>query len=102
VIVRKNAQEYFGYVNSCPHAGLWLNVGRGFFRRRPEISQMRQHGSKFEIETGFVSMDRVKRQVLNPLRSLQSKGGLPLWHSLVEDDGIPDPFAEVADETMKS
>jgi len=34
VVIRTHANDYFGYVNSCPHQGIWLNFGRGISSRR--------------------------------------------------------------------
>jgi nitrite reductase/ring-hydroxylating ferredoxin subunit len=103
VIVRKNAQEYFGYVNSCPHAGLWLNVGSGaFFDEDRKFLRCGRHGSKFEIETGLCIDGPCKTASLEPVAIAAIQGEVCLCGiQLVEDDGIPDPFAEVADETME-
>jgi len=68
VIVRKNAQEYFGYVNSCPHAGLWLNVGSGAFSTKTgNFSDAAGMARNLRSKRGFVSMDRVKTASLEPV-----------------------------------
>jgi nitrite reductase/ring-hydroxylating ferredoxin subunit len=103
VIVRKNAQEYFGYVNTCPHEGLWLNVGSGaFFDEDRKFLRCGKHGAKFEIETGLCVDGPCKTANLEPVALAVIQGDVCICGvQLVEDDGIPDPFAEVADETME-
>src|SRR5450755_1813547 len=42
MVIRTHADDYIGYVNSCPHQGIWLNFGEGnFFTRGSRLSQMR-------------------------------------------------------------
>ena len=54
LIVRTHANGYFGYVNSCPHEGIWLNFGAGnFFTPDRAFLKCGRHGSIFEIETGL-------------------------------------------------
>jgi nitrite reductase/ring-hydroxylating ferredoxin subunit len=54
LIVRTHANGYFGYVNSCPHEGIWLNFGEGdFFTPDRTFLKCGRHGSIFEIETGL-------------------------------------------------
>src|SRR5271167_4425688 len=54
VVVRKNTSDYFGYVNACPHEGIWLNFGAGeFFSPDRDFLKCGRHGAKFEIDTGL-------------------------------------------------
>ena len=102
VIVRKNAREYFGYVNSCPHEGLWLNVGSGaFFDTDRNFLRCGRHGAKFEIDTGLCVDGPCKTASLEPVALAVIQGEVCICGvQLVEDDGIPDPFDEL-DETME-
>jgi nitrite reductase/ring-hydroxylating ferredoxin subunit len=102
VVVRKNAKEYFGYVNSCPHQGLWLNVGSGtFFDTDRSLLRCGRHGAKFEIETGLCVDGPCKAANLEPVALAVIQGEVCICGvSLVEDDSIPDPF-EALDETME-
>lgn len=102
VIVRKNAKEYFGYVNTCPHEGLWLNVGAGtFFDADRKFLRCGRHGAKFEIETGLCVDGPCKEASLQPISLAVIQGDVCLCGvQLVEDDGIPDPFEEL-DDTME-
>jgi len=102
VIVRKNAQEFFGFVNACPHERLWLNVGSGtFFDEDRKFLRCGRHGAKLEIETGLCVNGPCETASLEPIALAVIRGevcicGVPL----VEDDGIPDPF-EAFDETTE-
>ncbi len=61
VIIRTLANEYFGYVNSCPHQGIWLNIGSGeFFAATGPSCGGGRHGANFEIDTGCASMARAR------------------------------------------
>ncbi|QBR71992.1 (2Fe-2S)-binding protein [Beijerinckiaceae bacterium] len=102
VIVRKNAKEFFGYVNTCPHEGLWLNVGAGtFFDAERKFLKCGRHGAKFEIETGLCVDGPCKESSLQPISLAVVQGDVCLSGvELVEDDGEPDPFEEL-DDTME-
>jgi nitrite reductase/ring-hydroxylating ferredoxin subunit len=102
VVVRTPADAYFGYVNVCPHEGLWLNIGDGeFLTKDRAFLRCGRHGARFEIETGLCvegacagkSLERVPIEVLD--------GDVCVCGvSLVEDDPFPDPFDE-GDDTME-
>jgi nitrite reductase/ring-hydroxylating ferredoxin subunit len=102
VIVRKNAKEYFGYVNTCPHEGLWLNVGSGtFFDADRKYLRCGRHGAKFEIETGLCVEGACKAASLEPVAVTVVQGDVCICGvQLVEDDGLPHPFEEL-DDTME-
>lgn len=103
VIVRTPADSYVGYVNSCPHQGTWLNIGSGeFFTEDRTRLRCGRHGATFEIETGVCAHGPCKGKSLEPVAVAVIDGevclcGIPL----VEDDGIPDPFADTDDDTME-
>jgi nitrite reductase/ring-hydroxylating ferredoxin subunit len=68
VIARKNAAEYFGYLNVCPHAGVWLNVGDGrFLDPEGAFFQCGRHGARFEIDTGLCVEGSCKGASLEPV-----------------------------------
>ena len=54
ILVARNGQgEFFAYRNSCPHQGVWLNVGSGaFLDETGALLKCGRHGAKFEIESG--------------------------------------------------
>ncbi|HUI22068.1 MAG TPA: Rieske 2Fe-2S domain-containing protein [Methylocella sp.] len=103
VVVRKNAKEYFGYVNACPHEGIWLNIGAGtFFDADRKFIRCGRHGAKFEIETGSCVEGPCRPASLEPIALAVIQGDVCLCGvDLVEDEGIPDPFAEQQDDTME-
>lgn len=102
VIIRTQADNYVGYVNTCPHQGTWLNIGSGdFFTEDRSLLKCGRHGATFEIETGACVGGPCKDKSLEPIALAVIDGevclcGIPL----VEDDGIPDPFADTEDDDM--
>jgi nitrite reductase/ring-hydroxylating ferredoxin subunit len=101
-IVRTLADNYFGYVNTCPHQATWLNIGSGtFFSDNRKFLKCGRHGAQFEIETGVCVDGPCKEKSLEPIALTVIDGevclcGIPL----VEDDGIPDPFRYDEDDDM--
>lgn len=102
VVIRKNGREFFGYVNVCPHEGVWLNIGSGtFFDSDKKFLKCGRHGAKFEVETGLCVDGPCKSANLEPIALTVIQGdvcicGVPL----VEDDSSPYPF-EDQDDTME-
>lgn len=101
VIVRTHANEYFGYVNSCPHQKTWLNIGAGeFFSRDRGFLRCGRHGSTFEIDTGLCIDGPCKDQSLQPIALAVVDGDVCVCGiALVEDQGR-NPFDEL-DDTME-
>jgi nitrite reductase/ring-hydroxylating ferredoxin subunit len=102
VIVRTHSDDYFGYVNSCPHDGIWLNFGDGtFFTPDRTFLKCGRHGSIFEIETGLCIDGRCKEKGLEPIAlAVVDRDVCVCGIALVEDDRMPDPFDEF-DDTME-
>lgn len=102
VIVRTHADSYFGYVNSCPHEGIWLNFGEGtFFTRDRAFLKCGRHGSVFEIETGLCIDGRCKEKSLEPIALAVVGSDVCICGiTLVEDDRMSHPFDEF-DDTME-
>ena len=67
-VTRSEADEYFGYVNACPHQGTWLNIGNGQFFN-PERSHLRcgRHRAEFELGTGNCVSGPCKDKALEPV-----------------------------------
>ena len=103
VIVRTDANDYFGYVNTCPHEGTWLNFGTGeFFSRDRAFLRCGRHGATFEIDTGLCVDGPCRGESLEPIALAVIDGEVCLCGvALVEDDGCPDPFVDEADDTME-
>lgn len=102
VIVKTVAGGFVGYVNSCPHEGKWLNIGSGqFFNDDRSRLQCGRHGATFEIESGACLDGPCKGESLEPIALAVVDGDVCLCGvTLVEDDGIPDPFEDL-DDTME-
>ena len=102
VIIRTHANAYLGYVNSCPHEGIWLNFGAGeFFTSDRALLKCGRHGAVFEIDTGVCVDGPCKSKSLEPIALAVVDGDVCLCGvALVEDDGFPDPFEEI-DDTME-
>ena len=102
VIVRTLADDYFGYVNSCPHLGTWLNVGAGdFFTRDGAFLKCGRHGSMFEIDTGLCIEGDCKGQSLEPIALAVVDGEVCLCGvDLAEESGFPNWFDD-GDDTME-
>jgi len=53
VILRPTPTKYQCYVNTCPHQGVWLNIGSGSFLDESGKSlRCSKHGALFDIESG--------------------------------------------------
>ncbi|MCK9915672.1 Rieske 2Fe-2S domain-containing protein [Microbacteriaceae bacterium K1510] len=102
VIVRTIANDYVGYVNACPHEGIWLNIGSGeFFSRDRAFLRCGRHGAAFEIDNGLCIDGPCRGKSLEPIALAVIDGEVCLCGvTLVEDDRRPNPFDDV-DETME-
>lgn len=102
VIVRTIANDYVGYVNSCPHEGTWLNIGAGeFFSRDRAFLRCGRHGANFEIDSGLCVDGPCRGKSLAPIALAVIDGEVCLCGvTLVEDERRPSPFDDV-DETME-
>src|SRR5271165_3239451 len=102
VVVRTAADEYFGYVNACPHQGVWLNIGAGeFFTRDRAYLKCGRHGAIFEIDKGLCINGPCEGESLEPVALAVLDGDLCLCGvALVEDDRRPEAFDDF-DDTME-
>jgi nitrite reductase/ring-hydroxylating ferredoxin subunit len=101
VVVRTHAENYLGYVNSCPHQGIWLNFGEGtFFTRDRAFLKCGRHGSVFEIDTGLCIDGPCKDKSLEPLALAVVDGEVCVCGIDLEESGFSDPFDE-GDDTME-
>lgn len=101
VIVRTHDNDYFGYINSCPHEGVWLNIGSGqFFTPDHVFLKCGRHGAIFEIETGLCIGGLCCGSSLQPIALAVIDGDVCLCGvTLVEDDRSAHRFDD-DDETM--
>jgi nitrite reductase/ring-hydroxylating ferredoxin subunit len=101
VVVRTHANEYFGYVNVCPHGRTWLNIGDGeFFSRDRAFLRCGRHGALFEIDSGLCIEGECKDKSLESIAIVVVDGDVCVCGiTLAEDEG-PDPFRDL-DDTME-
>ncbi len=101
VVARTHAADYFGYVNACPHQGIWLNIGEGnFFTRDRAFLKCGRHGAVFEIDTGLCVDGPCKDKSLEPLALAIVDGDVCVCGIELEECGFPDSFEE-NDDTME-
>jgi len=101
VVVRTYGNDYVGYVNSCPHEGVWLNIGSGqFFTPDRAFLKCGRHGATFEIESGLCIGGPCTGKSLPPIALAVVDGDVCLCGvALVEDDRSAHHL-EDDDETM--
>ncbi|MBI5260940.1 MAG: Rieske 2Fe-2S domain-containing protein [Bradyrhizobium sp.] len=99
MVIRTHDNDYFGYANSCPHDGVWLNIGGGdFFTPDRGFLKCGRHGATFEIDSGLCIDGPCRGDSLRPVALVVVGGELCLCGvRLVEDDW---PMHDDDDETM--
>jgi nitrite reductase/ring-hydroxylating ferredoxin subunit len=101
VVIRTHTDDYIGYVNSCPHHGIWLNFGEGnFFTRDRAFLKCGRHGSVFEIDSGLCINGPCKDSSLEPIALAVVDGEVCLCGVELEESGHPDPLDD-GDDTME-
>jgi nitrite reductase/ring-hydroxylating ferredoxin subunit len=101
MVIRTHTDNYIGYVNSCPHQGVWLNFGEGnFFTRDRAFLKCGRHGSVFEIDSGLCIDGPCKARSLEPIALAVVDGEVCLCGVELEESGHPDPFDD-GDDTME-
>jgi nitrite reductase/ring-hydroxylating ferredoxin subunit len=102
VVIRTNDDGVVGYINSCPHARIWLNFGAGeFFNADRTLLKCGRHGSLFEIETGVCVEGPCSGKSLEPIALAVVDDEICLCGvALVEDNRFPNPFVD-EDDTME-
>jgi nitrite reductase/ring-hydroxylating ferredoxin subunit len=101
VVVRTHADDYLGYVNACPHQGIWLNFGEGnFFTRDRGFLRCGRHGSVFEIDSGLCIDGPCKDKSLEPIAVTVVDGEVCICGVKLEESGPSDPFDD-DDDTME-
>ncbi|MFB9267578.1 Rieske (2Fe-2S) protein [Bradyrhizobium erythrophlei] len=101
-VVRTVGNDYFGYVNRCPHDGVWLNIGSGeFFSPERSFLRCSRHGATFEIDSGLCIDGPCNGNTLEPVALAVIEDDVCLCGvKLVEDHRFADSF-EDSEETME-
>ena len=98
IIIVRWGQNFYGYVNRCPHQGSPLNFEKDqFFDSERRFLMCGKHGSLFDITTGICVEGPCHGQGLESVKVLVVDGDLCVAGvRLVDDDDTVDP-----DETME-
>jgi nitrite reductase/ring-hydroxylating ferredoxin subunit len=100
VAIRTHADDYYGYINACPHQGSWLNFGDGrFFTPDHAFLKCGRHGSVFEIDTGLCIDGPCKDKRLEPVALAVIDGEVCVCGVELEEGGFPESSDD--DETME-
>jgi nitrite reductase/ring-hydroxylating ferredoxin subunit len=99
-VVRTLNDQYFGYVNACPHQGTWHNIGDGmFFSEDGKHLRCGRHKAEFDIESGLCVKGPCKGKAIEPVALVVMDGEVCLCGvELAEDDHSA--FVEF-DDTME-
>lgn len=102
VIIRETPFIYRGYVNVCPHEGVWLNIGTGvFFNSTGQFLKCGKHGAIFRIDTGVCVGGPCEGARLEPVSVMAMSGDVCMSGvKLLEDDRPGFPTDDL-DETME-
>lgn len=87
-VVRTVSDQYFGYVNACPHQGTWLNIGEGiFFGEDGKHLRCGRHKAEFDIETGMCVKGPCEGKAIEPIPLVVVDGDVCLCGiELAEED----------------
>ncbi|WP_454631801.1 Rieske (2Fe-2S) protein [Bradyrhizobium cenepequi] len=102
VIIRTHGNDYLGYINTCPHDGVWLNIGSGeFFAPDRAFLKCGRHGAIFEIDTGLCIEGPCKARSLQPIALAIVDGEVCLCGERLVEDDHPLNLFDDNDETME-
>lgn len=99
-VVRTEADEYLGYVNACPHQGIWLNIGDGtFFSDDGKRLKCGRHKAEFDIQSGVCVKGECRDKALEPVALVVMDGEICLCGMELAEE---EPRAsEDCDDTME-
>jgi len=101
VVVRTFDNDFFGYINRCPHDGVWLNVGSGeFFSADRSFLRCGRHGAIFEIDNGYCIDGPCNGRLLEPIAITVIEGEVCLCGVKLLEDNRAFDWLEDSDETM--
>jgi nitrite reductase/ring-hydroxylating ferredoxin subunit len=101
-VVRSQNDEYFGYVNTCPHQGAWLNIGDGlFFGDDPTRLRCGRHKSQFDIASGVCVDGPCKDKALEPVAIVVIDGELCLCGVELKEEEPRLNYDDDFDDTME-
>ena len=102
VVIRTHDNAYVGYVNACPHDGVWLNIGSGdFFTQDRAFLKCGRHGATFEIDSGLCIDGPCNGKGLQPIALAVVDGEVCLCGERLVEDDRPFGSFDDNDETME-
>lgn len=100
-MIRTHGNDYVGYVNACPHDGVWLNIGSGdFFTQDRAFLKCGRHGATFEIDSGLCIDGPCNGKSLQPIALAVVDGEVCLCGERLVEDDRPFGAFDDHDETM--
>lgn len=100
-IVREEPTTYRGYVNACPHEGIWLNIGSGdFFDATGKVLRCGKHGALFDIATGLCIEGPCAGTNLEPVAIVAINGDVCIAGVTLQEEDT-DRGGNPGDETME-
>lgn len=103
-IARSASGQLVGYLNRCPHQGVWLNVGDGRFLDEGDTHlRCGRHKARFDIESGTCIEGPCRGAQLEPVAVVALDGEICLCGvDLVPDDLDAGAFDETMEITIQS
>lgn len=102
MVIRTHGNAYVGYVNACPHDGVWLNIGSGdFFTQDRAFLKCGRHGATFEIDSGICIDGPCNGKSLQPIALAVVDGEVCLCGERLVEDDRPFGSFDDSDETME-
>jgi nitrite reductase/ring-hydroxylating ferredoxin subunit len=102
VVIRTHDNAYVGYVNACPHEGVWLNIGSGdFFTQDRAFLKCGRHGASFEIDSGLCTDGPCVGKSLQPIALAVVDGEVCLCGERLVEDDRPFGAFDDNDDTME-
>jgi len=90
IMVSRKGNNFYGYVNDCPHQGGRLDVNPGeFLDEDGNFIECGRHKAMFDIDTGACFIGPCKGERLEPLKLVVDDGDLCITGvALAEEDGM--------------
>jgi nitrite reductase/ring-hydroxylating ferredoxin subunit len=102
VVARSKAGHYFSYRNSCPHQGVWLNIGSGGFLDESGAQiKCGRHGAIFAIETGYCTSGACEGAFLRKVNVEAIDGDVCVRGVTLVEEEPPLRHDDDMDETME-
>jgi nitrite reductase/ring-hydroxylating ferredoxin subunit len=90
ILVTHKGSNFYGFENICPHAGKRLDAQSGeFMDEAGNFLVCSNHGSQFDIDTGFCFSGACQNKSLTPIKIVIDDGDVCVTGvELAEEDGL--------------